>query len=113
MNIKRCVNPDKFWLFSYGTLMLDRMKERFNATSVTNAYIKGYKVIEDGHLKLVQSDDPESIVTGLILEYDMSEKPFLDMYEGLMYKMQSVDAYTCGNITGGYQWKCNVYVKNI
>jgi hypothetical protein len=107
----KCVNKDRFWLFSYGTLMLDGMRCRFFGDQITNAYLKGYKIIVDGHLKLVETGVDTDIVTGMILEYDDSEKQAIDKYESKMYEMKPVTAYTCGNINGDSEWECNVYMK--
>lgn len=112
MIIQKNTKKDYFWLFSYGTLMLDDIMSHFSGKQVSTGYLKRYKVIKDGHLKCVYTGDINDIVPGQIIEFPESSKKAIDKYESDMYKMIQVKAFSCGNITGDYEWECGLYVKN-
>ncbi|GAB3514228.1 gamma-glutamylcyclotransferase family protein [Emticicia fontis] len=79
-------------IFAYGSNMnIKRIKQRVpSAIKVSNAFIKNYtmicnKVSRDGSSKanIVQTDNPNDIVWGIIFEISDNEKADLDKAEGL------------------------------
>lgn len=79
-------------IFAYGSNMnLNRLKERVpSANKLRNVFIKGHtikcnKISKDGSSKanIIETDNDDDIVWGVIFEIDDSEKRNLDEYEGL------------------------------
>ena len=89
--------------FAYGSNMaLERLKARIpSARLYHNARLPGHELKfhkkgADGSAKcdVVVSDTAHHAVHGVLFEFDLNEKPILDMFEGPRYESHSVELMT-------------------